>query len=69
MNRKTKWILAGAGITAFSVAMIGVAAGVSRKISKFVVDTALDREGPKPMKGTKNPNDSVVPEELTSELH
>ena len=38
MNRKTKWILAGAGITAFSAAMIGVAAGVSRKISKFVVD-------------------------------
>ena len=68
MNRKTKWILAGAGITAFSAAMIGVAAGVSRKISKFVVDTALDREGPKPIKGTKNPNDSVVPEELTSQL-
>ena len=69
MKKKTKWILAGAGITAFSAAMIGVAAGVSRKISKFVVDTALDREGPKPIKGTKNPNDSVVPEELSTELY
>lgn len=68
MNKKAKRILTAAGITAVSATMVGVAAVVSRKISQFVVDTALDREGPKPMKGTKNPNDSVVPEELTAEL-
>ena len=64
MKKKAKWIMIGAGITAATATVCGVAAAVSHRISKFVVDTALDRQGPKPLKGTKNPNNSVVPEEL-----
>ena len=68
MNKKTKWIMIGAGITAATATVAGVAAAVSHRISKFVVDTALDRQGPKPLKGTKNPNNSVVPEELKAKV-
>lgn len=68
MNKKTKWIMIGAGITAATATAAGVAAAVSHRISKFVVDTALDRQGPKPLKGTKNPNNSVVPEELKAKV-
>ena len=69
MKKKTKGLLIGAGAIAFSTAVVGAAALVSRKISSFVVNTALDRQGPKPLKGTKNPNDKVVPDELKEELH
>ena len=68
MNKKAKWIMIGAGITAATATVCGVAAAVSHRISKFVVDTALDRQGPKPLKGTKNPNNSVVPEELKAKV-
>lgn len=68
MKKKAKWIMIGAGITAATATVCGVAAAVSHRISKFVVDTALDRQGPKPLKGTKNPNNSVVPEELKAKV-
>ncbi len=67
MNKKTKQIMLGAGITA-AAAVAGVAVAMSHKISKFVVDTALDREKPKQMKGTKNPNNDVIPDELKAQL-
>lgn len=69
MDKKSKWILTGAGITAVTAAMVGVAAVVSKKISSFVVNTALDRESPKPLKGTRNPSDAVVPEAFSSKLY
>ncbi len=68
MKKKTKGFLIGAGTIAFSTAMVGAAALVSRKISNFVVNTALDRQGPKPIKGTKNPSDAIVPQELKEQL-
>ena len=69
MKNRAKRIIIGTGITAAVAAMVGAATAVSHKISRFVVDTALDRQGPKPLKGTKNPNDKVVPDELKDELH
>ena len=67
MKKRTKWTIAGAGVTAASIAA-GVAAAVSRSISKFVVDAALNREEPRQMKGGKSPHNAVIPEELTKEL-
>jgi len=68
MKKKAKWIMIGAGITAATATVCGVAAAVSHRISKFVLDTALDRQVPKRLKGTKNPNNSVVPEELKAKV-
>ena len=58
----------GAGAAGLVGVTAGVAAVVSRRISKFFVDEALDRVEPKQMKSGKNPNSSVVPEELKEQV-
>ena len=68
MKKKTKWITIGAGITALATAAAGVAAVISRKISKYVVDSALNREKPKAIKGTKKNDYSKISPELQKKL-
>ncbi len=41
---------------------------VIRKTSSFVVDSALNRELPPLLKGNRNPNANVVPDEIKSEV-
>ncbi len=64
MKKTAKWVLLSTGFVAATTA---VAAFVSHKISKFVVDSALNRERPK-QKLAKTPDENVVPENLTETL-
>ncbi len=54
-------------MTALSAAAAGINT-ISRRLSKFVVDAALDREEPIKLKDGKRLNDVVIPEELTAKL-
>ena len=68
MKRKTKWFFVGAGVSAAAAFTLGICAGISKKISNYVVNAALDREVPKPMRGTRNPNNSKIPEEIAEKI-
>ncbi len=68
MKRKTKWFFAGAGVSAVTAFTLGIFAGISKKISNYVVNSALDREIPKPMRGARNPNNSKIPEDVAEKI-
>lgn len=65
MKKTTKWALLAA---ATSTAAIAVSAVISGKISRYVVDSALNRENPKPIRGFKKPGGDIVPHEFSEEL-
>ena len=67
MNKKAKWIMIGTGMTVLSAAAAGINA-ISRRLSKFVVDAALDREEPQKLKDGKRLNNEVIPKELSAQL-
>jgi len=68
MSKKAKWIMGSVSSMAILCAATAVSAAVSRKISKLVVDAALDREIPKQMKDVQNPDNIKIPESLRLNL-
>jgi fermentation-respiration switch protein FrsA (DUF1100 family) len=61
MKKLSKYVAIGAASVA---AAAGVASVVSRKISKYVVDTALDREKPKQFKAVSISTEDICPENI-----
>ncbi len=61
MKKYTKYLAFG---TAFSLAATAVASLVSRRISKYVVDTALDRKEPKQLKSVSINTENICPESI-----
>ena len=64
MKKYTRWMLLGAGVTG---AAIGAVATAARKVSRLVVDVALNRDAPKQMQNRK-PHRNIVPEEMKTKL-
>ena len=64
MKRYAKWALLGAGVAG---AAIGAAATAARKVSRLVVDVALNRDAPKQMQNRK-PHRNAVSEETKTKL-
>lgn len=67
MKKKTKGIVIGTALAGISAIAGGVSL-ITKKINKFVAQTALDRKEPKQMIGTKNPMDTIVPEDMKEEI-